>query len=142
MNVNPEVLITLLGGGGVAGILGAIITGITNKRRLGAEATEIITKAASGVVERVEAENTRLRARVDECEAEIEAVRNAHDRDREEWSAIVAEHTRILQLHAAWDALAVAKLREAGFDGLPMPPAMYPQNATPAGVRGTLGLDA
>jgi len=112
--MQSDVLVQLLGSVVLAAVLGAIINGFLNRRKLGAEATEIITKAASGVVERLEAEllrvtndNTRLRERVNTLEIKEEADR------------------AVLQLHAAWDHLAVERLTEAGID-MPMPPPLSP----------------
>ena len=45
----------------VTAIIVAAIAAVMNRRKLSAEATEIITKASTGVVERVEADNARLR---------------------------------------------------------------------------------
>ena len=112
--MESDVIVQLLGSAVLAAIAGAIINGIINRRKLGAEATEIITKAASGVVERLEAERSRiandnvvLRERVAALEAREEADR------------------AVLQLHAAWDHLAVQKLAELGIE-LPAPPPLSP----------------
>lgn len=119
-----EVIIALLGGGSIAGILGAVINGIFSRRKLGADATEVITKAASGVVERIEQDNERLRK-----EVETHEERDAY------WRGLIAEHTRVLQLHAAWDHMAVQKLREAGITDLPDPPPVYHPKSSPSRTR-------
>jgi hypothetical protein len=113
--VQADVVVQLLGSVVLAAVAGAIINGIINRRKLGAEATEIITKAASGVVERLEAEltrvtgdNTRLRERIQTLE-----IREETDR-------------AVLQLHAAWDHMAVQRLMECGITDLPQPPPLSP----------------
>lgn len=122
-----QIVIAILSTGSLAAIAGAIVTGVFNRKRLGADATEIITRAASSVVERIEGENERLRK-------EIEELKN----DRAILRDMIEEHTKVLQLHAAWDALAVAKLREHDILDLPDPPPMYHPHATPSAVRATL----
>lgn len=119
-----ELVIGLLGGGGIASIAAAIVAGLFSKRKLGAEATEIITKAASGVVERLEAEVHRVeRAREDAAlqhRLDMAAVMEAHDQE-------MADVRRVLQLHVAWDAIAIARLGELGVDLPPAPPLLPAQ---------------
>ena len=115
----PTSFIALLGGGGIGAILVAIITGLFSRRKLGAEATEIITKAAAGVVTSLEAE-VRRQADARRLDAE------RHNRERAEMAAAhVAERQewqRVLQLHAAWDAIAIARLAEVDVALPPTPP--------------------
>lgn len=117
-----QILITALGAGGLGAIIAAVVTGLFSKKKLGAEATEIITKAASGVVISIEAElkrsvegRTADRSEFEEAIAELKA---AHAREME-------EVRQVLQLHVAWDALAIAKLAEVGVD-LPLAPPLLP----------------
>lgn len=127
--MSADVLAALLGGGGVAAVVAAIVTAISTRRKLGAEATEIITKAAAGVVTNLTAEVARQeQARKDQAamyeaqiaahEQKLEEMAAAHVHEREEWR-------RVLQLHVAWDAIAIAKLGDMGVD-LPETPPLMP----------------
>lgn len=122
--MSTDLIVGLLGGGGLAAIAAAVITGLFSKRKLSAEATEIITKAASGVVERLEAEVHRVeRAREDAAlqhRLDMAAVMEAHDQE-------MADVRRVLQLHVAWDAIAIARLGELGIDLPPAPPLLPAQ---------------
>ena len=109
-------LFNMLGSAGITAVLLLVITAVINRRKLGAEtdnisatATKAITDAASGVVERIEGDNLRLRASIER----LEAAEDKHDRDRREWALEREEWRRALQLHAAWDALAITKMNEA-----------------------------
>jgi hypothetical protein len=122
--VSTELVIGLLGGGGIASIAAAIVAGLFSKKKLSADAAEIITKAASGVVERLEAEVKRVeRAREDAAlqhRLDMAAVMEAHDSE-------MAEVRRVLQLHVAWDAIAIAKMGEVGIALPPAPPLLPAQ---------------
>lgn len=116
--------------GALASVVGTVISVMANRRKLGAEATEVITKAASGVVSDMRHDNERLRTadrektqRITELEHRVDFLEDdqrASDREREDW-------LRVLELHSAWDLLAIAKLRELdpSFD-LPNPPPLHP----------------
>lgn len=119
--MSAEVLIAVLGTGGLSAIIGAVVTGLFSKRKLGAEATEIITKAASGVI-------TNMQAEIDRQVKRNEDLVNEH---REQMGNLVASHAeemeevrRVLQLHVAWDAIAIAKMAEVGIDLPPAPPLL------------------
>ena len=121
--MSATVLAALLGAGGLGAIVAAIITGLFSKRKLGAEATEIITKAAAGVVTNMQAEIERQVARNKELvarhEADMDRVMADHKRE-------VEDMRRVLQLHVAWDAIAIAKMAEVGIDLPPAPPLLPP----------------
>jgi hypothetical protein len=125
--VSTELLVGLFGGAGFATIGGSIIAGLFSRRKLGADATEIITRAASGVVQRLEDEverghETRLRE-VAALTAELERVKQEWRDEREDWR-------RVNQLHVAFDVLAIAKLKEHGVDlGMEPPPLLPPVRA-------------
>ena len=122
--MTSDFVVQLLGSVVLAAIAGAVINGIINRRKLGAEATEIITKAASGVVERLEAELTRVN------------TDNARLRERIQTLEVREETDRaVLQLHAAWDHLAVQALTKAGITDLPQPPPLSPPPASRVGPR-------
>jgi hypothetical protein len=122
-----QVVVAILGTLGVGTILGAVVTGLFNRRKLSADATEIITKAASGVVERLEAELGRKQA---EHDAEVHALRADLDRVKSDWADEREAWRRVNQLHVAFDMLAIAKLAEAGIDlGMDPPPLLPPIRA-------------
>ena len=116
------IVVAALSAGGIGAIFAAIVSGLFSKRKLGAEATEIITKAAAGVVSNLQAEVDRINAarKVDQSEHEqvISDMARAYHLERAEWK-------RVLQLHVAWDQLAITKLADLGIE-LPDAPPMLP----------------
>jgi hypothetical protein len=93
-------------------ILTALVTGLFNKRKLSAEATEVIAKAASGVVERLESENQRILAR--------EAMLIQRD---EMTQRHLSRQDTIIAVHAYWDQQAYEALTAQGIN-LPKPPPL------------------
>lgn len=122
--MDANVMVAILGAGGLASIIAAVVAGLFSKRKLGAEATEIITKAAAGVVTNLQAEVERQsKAREDQARehrAAIEALTASRD-------AEMAEVRRVLQLHVAWDAIAIARLGDLGVEMPPAPPLLPAQ---------------
>jgi hypothetical protein len=118
-----QVIIAALSAAGVGAIIASIITGLFSKKKLGAEAAEIITKAASGVVERMEVELARERDRRVTERAEhterVERMEAEHCSERMEWR-------RVLQLHVAWDAIAIGEMAKLGIELPPAPPLTPP----------------
>lgn len=116
-------LAALLGVGGLSAIIASIVTGLFSRRKLGAEATEIITKAAAGVVTNMQSEIDRQVKRNEELinhhKAEMSALVSSH-------SAEIEEVRRVLQLHVAWDAIAIAEMSKLGVDLPPAPPLLPP----------------
>jgi len=124
-----QIVVAALGAGSIGAVIAALVTGLFTKRKLGAEATEIITKAASGVVESLNGEIVRVNAAMVAVRAEQAEERTRH---AEEMSAASAKfqreitaRDRVLQLHVAWDMLVRAKLAEHGIE-LPEPPPLRP----------------
>jgi acyl-coenzyme A synthetase/AMP-(fatty) acid ligase len=122
--MNPALIVAILGAGGLGAIVAAVVTGLFSKRKLGAEATEIITKAAAGVVtslqgELARSEAARLTQQI-EYQATITKIKDDHD-------AEMADVRRVLQLHVAWDAIAIAKMAEQGIHLPPAPPLLPPR---------------
>jgi uncharacterized metal-binding protein len=120
-DATTQIIIAALGAGGLGAIAAALITGLFSKRKLGSEATEIITRAASGVVTSIEAELERqIEARKTaekNCMETINKMAEAHVKEREEWR-------RVLQLHVAWDQIALAKLTDHDVELPPVPPLL------------------
>lgn len=129
MSGGTQVLVAALGAGSIGAVLAALVTGLFTKRKLGAEATEIITKAASGVVESLNAEVARVNTRLSTALSEHEADRARHAReraaDRARFTRELEDRDRVLQLHVAWDMLVRAKLAEHDID-VPEPPPLKP----------------
>ena len=121
-------IVTVLAAVGAGGIITAIVSGMFTKKKTGAEAAEIITRAASGVVTNLEKEMLRGRKDIDEL---IEASREERERHREEMSRVaragILEREawrEVLAQHVAWDSAAAAALNEHGIQVGPVPPLM------------------
>jgi hypothetical protein len=133
-SATTQILIAALSAGGFGAIISAIIAGLFSKRKIGAEATDIITKAASGVVTNMQNEIDRLVARNKRLEENAEVDRRmAQDSMR----SLVHQHElemeevrRVLQLHVAWDAIAIAKMNEFGVKLPPAPPLLPPSQTS------------
>lgn len=120
------VVAALLGAGGLGAIVAAIVTGLFSKRKLGAEATEIITKAAAGVV-------TNMQSEIDR---QVKVNQEQQARHEREMAEVMADHKRekedvrrVLQLHVAWDAIAIAKLADLDVALPPAPPLLPPDTS-------------
>ena len=132
--MSTAVLVAILGTGGLSAILGALIAGLFARRKLGAEATEIITQAASGVVKDVTAELERKSVEMarmrSEHSAQLVQMREEH---RTHLERILADHLSemegvraVLQLHVAWDAIAITEMARLGVHLPPAPPLLPP----------------
>jgi hypothetical protein len=120
--MSGAVLAAILGVGGLSAIISAVVAAVSSRRKLGAEATDIITKAAAGVVLNLQAEIDRQVAMRHE-----EATRS-----QKALETLMADHSRemsdvreVLQLHVAWDSIAIAKMAELGVQ-LPAAPPLLP----------------
>jgi len=121
--MSAAAVLQILASAGAATILATVINGILNRKKLGAETTKIITDAAGTFVKELKEDNERLR-RSDErktllladCEARLDDLEHA----QAEWETERDEWLRVLQVHASWDALAIARLGE------PIPPLVIP----------------
>jgi hypothetical protein len=133
MNDTAAFLVAFLGGGGIFVVAGAIVTGLFSKRKLGAESTEIIQRAASGVVKDMERQIASAKADMADMKlqhtasltalslehtATVKKLELNHSEEREDWR-------RVLQLHVAWDYIAIEKLSHLGIE-LPEPPPILP----------------
>ena len=70
-------LFALLGSASLAGVLGAVVNAVVNRRKLGAEATVIITQAAGGIIGTLQDDNARLRADNDQLRARVDQLERA-----------------------------------------------------------------
>lgn len=122
-----QLVIGVLGTLGIGSVVAAVVSGLFSRKKLGADATQIITQAAAGVVERTEADNARLRA-------EVAEERLMREQRENELRRLIDQHTRVLQLHAAWDHIAVERLAAAGIE-LPEPPPLYGPDSSPSELK-------
>lgn len=120
---------------GGASALGAVVNGWWNKRKLGAEATKVITEAASEVVR--DLQSTLKESREDNARLRGEAAVLRGDRDRDH--LLIREMRRELddlrhelkardELHLACQEFAnelIARLEARGETDLPVPPPVH-----------------
>lgn len=123
--MDPIIQILLSAGG--ATILAAIINAVMNRRKLSAEATEIITRAAAGTVENVTKDNELLREKVLKLEEKIEQMRAAQAlHDARERAHLEAEERcrRHTQQGDAYTAVLISRLRALDQE-IPVPPPRW-----------------
>lgn len=132
-----ETLVTILVSAGGGTILAALVNALFNRRKLSAEATQIITQAAAGTVENVMKDNTALRARLAEVEAKILVLENAQAAaDQRERAHLLSEERWIWHMgrwHRHSDRQA-AQLRAANIDAED-PPPLWPDPITAADLK-------
>jgi len=86
--VDGQTVAAILASSSIGTVVAVAIQGWNNRRKLGAEATQIITKAATDVIKEVREENAQLRADRAKDRADLEAVK-----------VFIAAH-RIWDIHA------------------------------------------
>ena len=104
---------------GVGTVLASIVAALFNRRKLSAEATKIITDAASGTLKDVRDENTRLVARTAALETRIERV----ERENQEQADHQRQTDALIVVHGEWDRQAFYAARDKGIN-LPEPPPL------------------
>jgi hypothetical protein len=121
--MSTEALLQLLGSAGLAAVLVAVINAVVNRRKLGAEATKVISDAAAGTVRDVREDNARLREENVDLRSRIVALEN----DQDMWEYERDQWREVLQIHAAWDRLAIERIagREPPIE-LPDAPPLTP----------------
>jgi hypothetical protein len=107
-----NVWMQFVGSAGIAVVLAAVVNGVFNKRKLSAEATQIITDAAGSMV-------VRLEHQVADLSSE-QARQRRHQQLTDERLAV----------HAAWDRQAQIAAERQGFQ-LPPPPPLFSVESTP-----------
>lgn len=112
-----QLVVAVVGGGTIA----AIVNAIMSRKKLGADATKIITEAAAGVASDLRKDNDRLRERLDRMQKQVDECEAREDR----WELERREWRDVLQLHAAWDHTVATMARTGGID-LPPTPPLYP----------------
>lgn len=104
---------------GVGALLLAVVNGLFSKRKMSAEATQIITQAASGTLKDVRDENTRLLGRQIQIETRLDTA--------EQRIAQQDDHQRrtdaLIVVHSEWDRQAFYAARQKGIQ-LPEPPPL------------------
>lgn len=118
--MSPDIILAVVGAGGVGAVFTATLNALVQRKRLGAQAADIIQRAAAGVVTTLQEEDRRKSKRITDLENKEELLerRVAHlerERDADRHAA---------QLHAAWDHLAIAELSTIP-SRLPPPPPLY-----------------
>lgn len=130
--MSAQVLVGILGVSGLSGIAAAIITAIASRRKLGAEATQIIANAAAGVTQSVTAELHRLEAEMADLRAEhIAALTELRKQHREQLQRIYGDRAQeldnirnIINLHVAWDMVVIQRVAAVGVELPPPPPLL------------------
>jgi len=122
-------LVGVLAAAGVGGIIVAIINAVVNRRKLGAEATQILTTAAGGIVERLDKDNTGLREQLDTLRKELSTLKAAQElADRRERAAEMVNERwqwHMERWHRYSSRLA-DELRALG-GSIENPPPMWPE---------------
>lgn len=78
-----ELLLVAVGGGGLGATIVGVLNALLGRKKISADATRIIEESASSAVQRVEADNARLRKRVEKIEGLLEEFRSGlRTRDR------------------------------------------------------------
>lgn len=104
---------------GIGGVLAAVITGLFSRRKLSADATKIITDAASGVVAELRTELGRAAQANALLTGKVEAGQLIQTQQQEHLRSI----DQAVAMHVLWDRQAYATLRESGIE-LPEPPPL------------------
>lgn len=126
-------VVQLCGSFGAATILLAVVNAWINRRKLGAEATKFISDAAAGTVREAREDNARLREENRELRARMTAMEDREEEREYELEIEREDWRRVLQLHAAWDALAIERVsgREPPIDLPDAPPLTPPRRRRP-----------
>lgn len=124
-----EILRLVLSAGGAA-VLAALINAVINRRKLSAEATQIITQAAAGTVENIMKDNVVLRERLALTEAELVKLRAIIELAEQRERVHQVEQERYQWHQEQWHthcSKMAEKLKELGQDvGPPPPPWVVP----------------
>lgn len=73
--MNGDLAVAVLTSAGVCAIVSALIGGMFSRRKMSAEATQIITTAAGSFVEQVQSDNAALRIENKDLKAQLELLR-------------------------------------------------------------------
>lgn len=121
--MSGQLVLQLLGSVAFVTLITSVVNNLLSRKRLGAEATKIITDAASGVVSDIREDNSRLREREKDLNDRLDALEQAQDAwedERRVWKQLLREHQ-------SWDTLALSELRKLHPDTeYPPPPPLVP----------------
>lgn len=109
----------ILGLVGIGGVLVATINGLFSKRKLSADATKIITEAASSVVADLRTELARRAAENVLLEGRVAATVIEQSTQRDHMRSL----DQAVAQHVLWDQQVRETLRESGID-VPAPPPL------------------
>lgn len=115
--MNTEIVVAALASGGIGAIVVAIINGFFSKRKFGAEAAEIITRAAAGVVESLEGQLNAQRQL-------LEVKEQAFENERNRWRMEREENQRAWERHIQWDREVIDLVQKQA--GIELPAAPTP----------------
>lgn len=91
--MDGQAVIQLLGAVGGAGAVTAIVNAVFNRRKMSADVVKTINEAAGGIVERVEADNTRLRAENQLMDSRFDEIQaKAREAEQRAWRAEQRAH--------------------------------------------------
>lgn len=119
---NINTLVLLISSSGVTAVIVSVITAMVNRRKLSAEATNIISQAAGGIVERLEIENKRLNNDLEKMRIrvlDLELIENKRKDKAEYYEDAAARHLE-------YDATLIEKLLALGVT-VDAPPPLLPQ---------------
>lgn len=130
--------IAVLGSSFLAAAITALITFFANRRKLSAEATKIITDAASGVVDMLRVENKKQADKIisqgDTINSQgdriklLEDKEEANERQLEELRRMMMAVAGTVQLHASYDTIVREKYERGDRDPLPPTPPLLPHD--------------
>lgn len=128
MDIDPQLLIAILSSASVTAVIGAVVQFFANRKKLGADVTEVITRAASGVLKDMESTLDRKTAEMVEQEqrhvAALSAMQHRHDAEHAAWMSEHAEWMALAADHGVWDRVIRDKLIALGVADVPEPPPL------------------
>ena len=114
-----DMVFTALGSTALAGVVSVVITAISTRRKMGADATKIITEAAGGMVSRLEEDNKRLREDNTSFRTKVDAFEQS-DRRRGRRDDLIRLG---LEAQTKYSMVLAGLLRDAGI-AVPDPPTL------------------
>lgn len=128
MKWDGATLLQFIFSAGVMTVFVAVINGLLQRRKVGADTTKVITDAATGVMSRIESDNERLRSEAIGYRTREDVLEDHIDRlgdERAEWM-------RIARQHGEWDDLVFKQVAEhCPTLILPVPPPLSPDKFVP-----------
>lgn len=133
-SISTDTVLTSAIAAAIGAVLVAVVNGYVQRRKMGADATELITRAAAGVVATVQSDNARLR---EDRAVDHKALRELEEW-RDAWRVWFTAYQRLLrdtfELHVQFDQELVRRLAAHGETNLPDPPPLPTMPAPPPGL--------